>query len=68
MKHAHCQLDVSRITFDNIELRTKAVILEGILTAAVSLVGSTCAAISRKPPSPYRLNPCISTPMRPAGL
>jgi len=37
-------LDVSRITAGKIELRKKTVPLEGILTAAVSLVRSTCAA------------------------
>jgi PAS domain S-box-containing protein len=37
-------LDVSRITAGKIELRRKPVALEGILTSAVSLVRSTCAA------------------------
>ena len=37
-------LDVSRITAGKIEMRRKPVPLEGILTAAASLVRSTCAA------------------------
>ncbi len=54
-------LDVSRITAGKIELRRKPVALEGILTAAMSLVRSTCAANSQElaislPKEPVYLN------------